>query len=39
MKNIIVLIAFFNNTLDSWNEDEEKYQKKAGENWTKTIKS
>ena len=31
--------AFFNNTLDSWNEDEDTYKKVADENWSKTIKS
>ncbi len=31
--------AFFNNTLDSWNEDEENLKKKADQNWNKLIKS
>ena len=31
--------AFFNNTLDRWNEDEATYKKVADENWSKTIKS
>lgn len=30
--------AFFNNTLKSWNKDQEKLKLKADENWKKTLK-
>lgn len=30
--------AFFNNTLKSWNKDQENLKHKAEENWKKTLK-
>ena len=29
---------YFNNTLNTWNEDEQKYKEKADVNWKKIIK-